>query len=336
MKLWQFQPERDKGMDTSKWRLLKATLIILGLALFVGIDANGQGFDLETIYKRISEGGGEGVFSVWKDLGIREEFFKADTEFRVYRSFFDCPSSPKGAVLEITDSFAWNWRYLLFRQEKEGWIFLGNIDLSVQKYDPPTYRIQKVGERGCWLVLRSMRNGGTGIVEYVDTWYDLMQGKLRAVLEYPKDGHISWPSPFDREYSSTVLAVGQKEGRYVIEIQFKATYTNSSFWAYKYSDLKNVDVLFSITRKVFYVWDAASQFFRIDDLNSQLSEEQIWGLVDDHGDSFLNNNYEELAKLAESERPEVRLWLARFLDECRNTARKLDLLRFLRKSSRLP
>jgi hypothetical protein len=315
-------------------KFLSALFMVIILMGFLNELSHCETVDVDRFYNLLDKGDAEAVRSVWKDLKIEEALFPGE-KLNVGNTPLYCPTKiGKVVLLEITTNASqwWDWRYLLFRQDKQGWRYLGHIDLEMQKYDQPSYRTIQIGDSGCWFVVYSMAGGGTGIVEYVDTWYDLTNEHLQSVLKYPNHGYISgWKTPFDRDYRATLLTTGEKDGQYSIEIQFDAKYTNSGFYQQKYPAIENLGLLFSISKTARYVRNAGQRNFVIDTVRSELSEEQIWGIVTESPDEFLKTNFADLANMAESDNPDLRFWLGKFLNECGQTVMKQALLERLRK-----
>jgi hypothetical protein len=176
-----------------------------------------------------------------------------------------------------------------------------------------------------WLVIRGLLGGGSGLAAYGDTWYDLAGQKLVPVLEYPGLGHVfGWGLSFDREYTAKLLKSRDIGGKSAIEIQFDAKY----FEGYRdFGDQPRR--LFTVSRKALYVWNEEAPRFNLDPLKSEISHEQIEGLINDGNDGFLEHNYDELVKLAKYGNATSRSWLMRFLAECKDNPKKDALREYL-------
>jgi len=282
--------------------------------------------NLQDLESQINSIGREAVQAAWNRHGITSDLFHSMSPPQARRlSLEPKPKTNDLGVLEVTDD--WDWQYLIFRRDGQDWSYEGNIDLPNQKHHPPAFRLALLKDGQLWFVVDYMLGSGTGIVQYEQSWYDFSKKGVPTVLKFPTKGHVmGWGVPFDRGYESKVLRANEISGKYIIEIQIDANYSEGS------SFVANPGPFFGLSRKARYVWDQKAARFRIDPQASTISEDQIWGIVNDGPVEFLVHNYNELVKLVKGKDGNKRLWVARFLETCKDAPQRRDLLRLFDKS----
>lgn len=240
----------------------------------------------------------------------------------------------KLVIIENADSFRVNWKYLFFEERPDISIltasssnFLGSVELAaLQKYQEPTYEIIRNGEKESWFVLKNIYMTGTGVFNQVDSWYKIDKSGVAKVLEFPIKGYVDWGMPFIREYTSRIIFQGESNGRYTVNVLFNVIYTNSHFFDDS-DDLKNLDNIFSINKKVVYVWDENKKIFAVDDKKSEMTQGQIDGIFNDGNDGFVQHNFNELKKFASVKNAGNREWLKILLDRCADNEQTSALLK---------
>jgi len=287
--------------------------------------------ELKDLIRRVEKTDGENIRLIWRDLGIVSEIFDLEGELTGgVKEYNAAGHSVKIVVITITNSFKSELQYLVFRYEKSAWRFLGNIDTSGQRYVPPTFRIERFGEMGIWFVLHSLLGGGTGVVDYAETWYDLTSNWRHRVLDYPEHGHMSgWGVPYGYGYEAKIVPhVSDK--KFIVDITFGVDYSNAD------NDIGDVSALFSKTFKARYVWEASSKEFRFDRGGSTVPEDRFqrggfsfaYAATD-----FLRYYFTDLMRLARDPSPGLRVWLGRLLADCEDNDQKRALLQRLNRNS---
>ncbi len=278
------------------------------------------------------------ITDIWRDLAIKSdlcfcEYYEGDENYADKNNYckacnyinsvelIDASESETYKIFRYLFKF-WDYQYLIFVKNNDSrWEFLGNIDLDGQKYGAPKNRIVRK-RNGTWLVIDALDGSGTGIVNYSQRWYWLGENKKDGVVEslsYPLEGHlVGWGLPFNREYFSKELLSGNDD----LKIAFYAFYTNS-----RKDNVKDLNELFFVQKDAVYEWDAGSRHFILDQEKSQITQAQIEGIYSDGNDGFLEHNFHELQKLADSKNSANRKWLKIFLGETEDGPKKIELLR---------
>jgi hypothetical protein len=278
---------------------------------------------------RLSQTDRRSIREVWKQLGIWSEVFERDDEIHLSVKDIDVGGTAGRLLLiSLANSSEWSWQYLLFRREEAKWRFLGNIDCDRQRYSPPEFRIQRIGDKGVWFVLRYMMGGGSGVADYWETWYDLAGNRRQSVLDYPEHGHMSgWGVPYGYEYELKEVSARPKGEEYVVDLSIDVTFSNADI------DIGDVALLFEKRFKAHYVWDARTARFRFDRSRSDVSEDRFQrGFAFTFTlspDDFLRAYSNDLRKLTRKPGPGLRLWLLRFLEMCSQSNEKRALLKEL-------
>lgn len=183
---------------------------------------------------------------------------------------------------------------------------------------------------GDFFVTDEERDSGTGTLEIDQVWYSLGDNKEKnkEVLRYPKEGHVvGWGMAFDREFSSSYRK--ESISPLSIEVRFNAIYTNSNILEMGVPNSNELNELFSINKRVVYVWDSENNIFNLDLLQSEMTTEQIEGLYNDGNDGFLKHNFKELKEFIRNGDNTRQQWLQAFLKTCKDGQEKTELASLL-------
>jgi hypothetical protein len=286
---------------------------------------------LKDLIRRVEKTDGENIRLIWNDLGIASEMFDLEAELTGdVKEYGASGELGKFLLVTITNGFKSEFQYLVFRHEKSSWRFLGNIDVSLQRYGQPTFRIERFGDSGAWFVFHSLWGGGTGVVDYSESWYDLTSNWRRRVLDYPEHGHMSgWGVPYGYEYQAKI-ARHTIDKKYIVDITFNVDYFNA------HNDISDVRALFNKSFKARYVWRPSAKEFRFDPGGSTVPEErfQRGGFTFAYAATdFLRYYFTDLMRLARDPSPGLKLWLNRLLADCEDNEQKRALLRRLSLNS---
>ncbi|MGZ8842169.1 MAG: hypothetical protein ACXW18_00810 [Pyrinomonadaceae bacterium] len=283
----------------------------------------------------------------WQKLGIEPGSFEecgSDCKARIYRHELSSQRGPE-VVVKLTRFFD-SCRYLVFARNEDGrrWKFLGHVDHAFNKYEMARHRIAPADGRP-FLVIRGQEGSGSGFALYAETWYDVSERGVNAVLSYPSDGHTNpWPAGLARSFQAT-----QTSGAGRTTIQYTVSYDTAGY------DNDNLKLEFINRHRASYNWDSQSKRFVFDAKQSNISEAEIAAIANIQSDdepkagtkigettfyssseagSFLGGGYEVFLKyntarlmtIAKGRETKAKAWLRQFLTECRDTDERKALL----------
>ncbi len=130
--------------------------------------------------------------SLWKNLDIRSELFSdTENELPVAADVITLESVDADVRKTIVLRDGWNcqWQYLLFRNDKECWQFIGHVDVPDQPYVAPWYRLERDGEGQTSLVISRVACWGTGVYDRKEAWYRLSSHGIRLEKEIAVEDH---------------------------------------------------------------------------------------------------------------------------------------------------
>jgi len=222
-------------------------------------------------------------------------------------------------IMKITDGM-WNWQYLIFLYFDNRLNYIDNIDFDFQKSGSPKIRFYNTDDSNLIFFAVNFDGGsGTGVYLISEKWYRLNRYGIELMFEYPGEGYVSGWVNFNREFDSEVAFNVLKK---MVTIRFKVKYT----MGYEEGD----EVLFTVDKKAYYRWDSAMARFIFDSHRSGISQKAIDGIFNDSYDGMLENNFEELMKLAEKGNKKQKSWLKSFLKECSDNISKSRILKKLK------
>lgn len=283
----------------------------------------------------------------WQKLGIEPGSFEtcgSDCKAKVYRHELSSQRGPE-VVVKLTRFFD-SCRYLVFARNENGrgWKFLGHVDHDFNKYEMARHRIASANGRP-FLVIRGQEGSGSGFALYGETWYEVSERGMNAVLSYPSDGHTNpWPAGLARSFQAT-----QTSGAGRTTIQYTVSYDTAGY------DNDNLKLEFTNRHRASYNWESQSKRFVFDAKQSNISEAEIAAIANIQSDdepkagtkigettfysssearSFLGGGYEVFLKyntarlmtIAKGRETKAKAWLRQFLNECRDTDEKKALL----------
>ena len=285
---------------------------------------------------------------MWQKFGVDAGGWEnCSNECRAQVLRFELSAHPGAEVVLKLTRFEELCRYLVFARsiDGRGWKFLGFVDHNFNKYEPARQRVASANGRP-FLVIRGQEGSGSGYALYAETWYDVSDAGVKAVLSYPSDGHTyPWPAGLSRSFKATNLPDAKRSGR--LTIQIAVDYDTDG-----YEDVP-VKLSFANRHRASYLWDQAAGKFVFDPQLSNISEREINAIAnietEDNpkdgtriGNStfyssakafvgggyevFLKHNLPRLLTIAKGPHTNAKQWLRRFLNECEDTDEKKSLV----------
>ena len=276
------------------------------------------------------------VSDIWRRLGIRyenlglghftdeDQFFSScrGCEAEIFTYEFNGKAGSE-VLLRVSDRLQEACRYLIFeelnaRSAKDGWKLLGHIDHAFGRYRiPQHYFVASQGKT--WLVVQGQAGSGSGFALYYDRLFRFDGDKMKEVLSYPSEGHLSGVVGYEpsREFAARILSCESKNGIETVMIEFTLSYSGYV----EDSDVSNV-LLWDKRQKAVYIKQPGSRNYVLDESKSDLSEKEIKAIYAGEGlsaDSTLKYNYDELVKIATGKNSKSRKWLRGFLKEYGHT-----------------
>jgi hypothetical protein len=288
------------------------------------------------------------LIDTWRNLGLEAGSFEvcgSGCQAKVFRYELSSHTGPE-VVLKLTQSFD-ICRYLVFgrTQDGRGWKFLGHVDHDFNKYEMARHRIATVNGKS-FLVVRGQEGSGSGYALYAETWYEVSDNGVKAVLSYPSDGHTNpWPAGLARSFGVSTIPGAAGANR--LTVQFTVSYDTAGY------DGENVKLEFVNRLHASYHRDAASGRFVLDPQQSNISSAEIAAIANIESEEepkdgtkigettfyssskafvgggyevFLKYNLPRLMTIAQGRAAKSKAWLKQFLTECRDTDEKKALL----------
>lgn len=290
----------------------------------------------------------------WQKFEIDAGSFEtcgSDCAAKIFRHELSSHAGPE-VLIKLTRFFD-VCRYLIFARNEDGrgWKFLGHVDHDFNKYEMARHRIASANGRP-FLVIRGQEGSGSGFALYAETWYEVSERGVSAVLSYPSDGHTNpWPAGLARSFqASQVLNTDRSR----LAIQYTVSYDTAGY------DNDNLKLEFINRHRASYNWDSQAKRFVFDAKQSNISEAEIDAIANIQSDDepkpgtkigettfysssearsflgggyevFLKNNTARLMTIAKGRQTKAKAWLRQFLTECRDTEEKKALLAALAK-----
>lgn len=288
----------------------------------------------------------------WQKFGIEAADWEScsnDCRAELYQHQLT-PDAGAEVVLKLT-RFVELCRYLVFARSADGrgWKFLGHVDHNFNKYEMARHRVALVNGKP-FLVIRGQEGSGSGYALYAETWYDVSNKGVKAVLSYPSDGHTyPWPAGLSRSFTAT--NVPDRKGADRLTIQYTVDYDTSG------SEDVAVRLSFANRHRAVYRWDRAAGIFVLDPQSSNISEREINAIANIESEDepkdgakigettfyssakafvgggyevFLKHNLPRLMTIAKGPNTKSKQWLQRFLKECEETDEKKALVAALK------
>lgn len=286
---------------------------------------------------------------IWRTLGIDSVAFDScsgQCDASIQKSELDGQPQPE-VIIKLTQPFNFV-RFLVFSEghsNKSEWIFRGYVDHDFNRYQMASHRVLEFGGKR-WLVIRGQEGSGTGFSLYGETWYELGQKGLQAVLRYPIEGHTyPWPVGLGRDFKADIVTRNSAE----LIINYEVTYTALNYHDRKYAKL------FVNRHRACYIWDAGESSFTFSNSCANTSEEEVAAIanieteqsaaepaqkigntnfysaaqqrafVGGGYDVFLKYNFSGLLQIANEKRNPLREWLRIYLNDCLDSPEKKKL-----------
>jgi len=172
-------------------------------------------------------------------------------------------------VLRVSSSslaVSGDYQFLFFKKKDDKWVYFDYTYALWEKYTEPEITFLDdtlfyINELGC---------SGSGLVDFINTFYAISDGKVELLLYCPDKGHlVGWGLMFDREYESKmdysdkVLTID-----YTINIDAN-TNTYEPKEGKRYCEFP----LFTTNRKVVFNWDGRN--LSVDKEKSQLTIDDL-------------------------------------------------------------
>jgi hypothetical protein len=276
---------------------------------------------------------------VWRMLNVEpltDQSYKCDGDCEA--EVFDLAASNennKTVALRISLERGHFFQYMIFRQMGSSsarpgeWKRLGVINCSDQRDKPPGHRVEQ-GDGRLWFVVRASSSRAAGAAVYNESWYEMQENAVKEVLSYPAEGDKQpCQERVGQSYKSLLLRHDLDNGTYTIPVQFLVAYDISTC-----DRREEPPALFARGLKAFYVWNEEKQRFMLDEARSEITAQQIARLSDAQGFSdaaFVNDNFQELSRIATSGDARRKAWLRNFLARMPDAPRKADLQRLLQQ-----
>lgn len=270
--------------------------------------------------------------NLWQRLGISGDDRSAEFQFRyacsscetnIFKYNLDNDAA-REVVLQIKEDFGQSYRYLVFKYSEDGASrLLGHIDVSA-KY-PPADPVVLVSNGRAWLIVQGTAATGSGLGAWVDTVYDVSNGRVRPVAVYlaevNQSGDLSFPS---KRFVASPQSCEMKGGRAVLTLAYTVEYS-----AYLGRNIP----LFTKRQRGVLIGSLKDGSTYLDPARSDvttLEHESIYNFDSMSKQEFLKYNYSELRALAVGNNSEKKKWLLEFLNTCERQPLKRKLLALLR------
>jgi hypothetical protein len=278
---------------------------------------------------------------LWEDLNIPRGAFNSDAcgyrcEADVFQHNLDDEPGLE-AVLKLTGGEA--CRYLIFKQNRKRWSFLGYVDHDFNKYEMSTHRVLNK-----LLFVRGQQGSGTGFSLYGENVYRVGNDGVRPVLSYWFSGHtFPWPNGLGREFKTIASHKSNQ-----IDVTYNVKYTMLDYLNDK------LNVWLTNTHRVRYVWDEQQNKYVFVAKASDLSEDEVAAIANAETDSdestprvgnttfpakkqfigggyqiFLKSNLTLLKRIARGPNSVQKRWLREVLREADDTPEKKELVKAL-------
>jgi hypothetical protein len=264
----------------------------------------------------------------WASLNITEnQFTNSSSIFEATSTFGDLDRDGKDErILRLTLGTSMI-RFVILKQVSRGrnaWRTLAHLDIP-EFHLAPEARVVSNG-RASWLALNNdQRAWGTGILQENETWYELTNGQLVKVLSLPEEVDEVWVAqPTIHRQLKAELSARQFDGiKDRIDVAFNAVFS--------WGDYDKPTV--TVARKVSFAKDPASQVFRFDDANSDITEPTYRAICDLENsdleyDVLVDFAHDEFVKLA-SGTDEQRQRVREMLPELTRSKHEPELIRLL-------
>ena len=285
--------------------------------------------ELRTVYSRIGSEHGE--------LGTDTFGSCGDCVAEISRAELDGRPG-KELLLKLYQRWG-NCRYLVFKDvgkdRSSAWKLLGHADHDFARYYMPEHRVEVLGGKS-FLVLNVQGMSGTGVSLAYDRWYEVDDSDVREVLSLPATGHqCSDMKSLCRAFKSQVISRTDGSGGDSLQVAYSVDYSANYYLVNEKSD---VDLqLFSKRQKAVYVRSSDSSEYLLDPQQSNVTEEEprtVYNIDTLSAEDFLRFNFDELKRVAKSDRGKHKEWLLHYLDECDETNEKTKLLQVLNGSAK--
>jgi len=174
---------------------------------------------------------------------------------------------------------------------------------------------------------------GTGFSRTESAIYSIINDKLEKVLVYPNHEHL-WMSHMQHifyRYDGDIESCWKEENNYFIKISYKVTYTNPKVQGNAELGEEEKYNLFEYAPTILFYWDDVNKKFAIDPKKSgiyNLDNQKIISFSFSQ-DEIVEYFTEELKKIA-MEKDALKLeWLKGFLDECKDSKKKDEIIKIL-------
>lgn len=268
---------------------------------------------------------------LWQRLGLTRDDSPADyslgddcghCETNIFEYNLDNDAA-REVVLQIKEHFQQCYRYLIFKDSRDGDAkFLGHIDVWA-KY-PPADPVVLVSNGRPWLIVQSTAATGSGLGAWLDTVYEVSNGRVRPVVSYLAKvnqnggGHLP-----GRTFVASPLSCEIKGGHAILALSYAVQYS---------SDLKGDLPLLAKQQKALLIGSVKNGSASIDAVRSEVTPGEfatIYNFDSMGEDDFLKYNHSELRAIALGKNSEKKKWLKEFLRACDNNPIKRELLALL-------
>jgi hypothetical protein len=226
----------------------------------------------------------------------------------------------KEIVLRIADDAAESYRYLVFKERSYDDVkLLGHIDAR-GKYRPSTHAVILSGGKA-WLVVEEQAANGSGLAAYMETVYRVSSNALELVVSYFSEVTESgWTLLPSKHFIGHLVSCEAEGGRARVTVSYDIEYADDNTRlfvkrqtaAMEGSFREGLTINASRSNITSHEFDSVYNYFSMDE------------------DDFLTYNETELRAIAVGKDSEKKQWLKEFLDRCRNSAIRSELVRLLR------
>ncbi|MFZ0060636.1 MAG: hypothetical protein WAL47_01210 [Pyrinomonadaceae bacterium] len=290
--------------------------------------------------------------SVWQRLGVAPgSFNQCGEDCSAAVSALDLDGKPGREVLLKLTGFSERCRFLVFKRHGKAWRVVGHVDHDFNRYQMARHRVVRFKGKP-WLLIRGQEGSGSGFSLYVETWYQVSQAGLRAVLSYPVAGTTyPWPAGLGREFKTQAITGSESQNDLVL--RFVVRYIKLD-----YETNKPLPFIVNEHRAHFH-WDRKTNSFAFNSARSDISEADISAIANIEAEEnssgtnvgslkfysgaeqkawvgggyevFLKYNLARLMKIASDKNNKHREWLRLFLKDCYDTGEKKTLVAALEK-----
>ena len=262
---------------------------------------------------------------LWRRLGIPKNnpYYSDDACSYCEPNTFECNldgDSVPEVVLQIKEAFAESAKYLIFKQTRDGYAdLIGHVE-TWSKYDSSD-PVVLASNGQTWLIIEGTAATGSDLAAWLDTVYDVSNGRVKPVATYlsrvRQNGHLGFPS---MEFAGSPVSGEVKDGNFILTLSYTLQYSGRTL-----GDLP----LFTKKQKVVLVNSLKSRFYCVDGARSDMSTiefESIYKPDSINEADFLRYNRFELFAIALGNDAEKKQWLREFLDTCPNYPVKRELM----------